>query len=263
MYGVCNISVIPLRAEPSHKKEMVSQLLFGDLYLILKEENGWMKIKTTDCGYEGWMEKKMNNPFRAEEVDHYLTSKKYMVRDYLLTMKDLESDITFPVFRGSSFPYPQNDKLTLGNSTFTLQLPPVPVYAEQTDLSDKQVNLIQFASSYLNTPYLWGGRTPAGIDCSAFVQLAYKSIEIDLPRDASQQVAFGEGIDFIDESQVGDVAFFQNEEGAIVHTGIVYDKNKIIHASGVVRIDALDQTGIFNKYSEKYTHQLRIVKRIL
>ena len=123
--------------------------------------------------------------------------------------------------------------------------------------------MLEFAMRFLRAPYLWGGRTPVGIDCSGFTQLIYKSIGIQIPRDASQQVELGQPLDFASEGQIGDLAFFQNEEGRIVHVGMVCAPGKIIHASGQVRIDKLDDTGIFNCDTGKYSHQLRIIKRIL
>ena len=119
----------------------------------------------------------------------------------------------------------------------------------------------EVARLYLNTPYLWGGRTPFGIDCSGFVQMVYRFAGIQLPRDASLQVKGGVSLGFIDEAQPGDLAFFESEEGAIVHVGILTGNRRIIHASGTVRVDPIDHHGIFNMQANGYSHRLRIVKR--
>jgi hypothetical protein len=198
-----------------------------------------------------------------EDAVKYSSLEKYFVTDYLIFIKEFETNVTFPVFMGSEFPEPQDNMLILGNAIFVIELPEPRIYPKHPTLSESQISLIQFASGYLRAPYLWGGRTPAGIDCSALVQLAFKSISIALPRDASQQVNYGVQVDFATEWQVGDVAFFDNEEGNITHVGILCGKDKILHASGFVRVDTLDSTGIYNKEIEQYTHKLRIVKMLL
>ena len=116
---------------------------------------------------------------------------------------------------------------------------------------------------YLNSPYLWGGRSPFGIDCSGFTQMVFKLNGIKLPRDAYEQAEIGKTLNFIEETQKGDLAFFDNEEGKIIHTGIIIDKNKIIHSSGKVRIDNLDHYGIFNAETGKYSHNLRLIKKVV
>ena len=263
MYGVTNLSSIPLRATPSERAELVSQLLFGDAYTVEEVQNGWMRIHTCDCDYEGWMTAKLHNPISDQDAEKYLKADKFFVKDYLFIIQDEKSGIPFPVFMGSSFPYPENGILKLGNATYHIDFPePLPTTPIE-GLSEQQAELIQFASAYLQTPYLWGGRTPAGIDCSGFSQIVYKSIGITIPRDASQQVHCGTIVDFVEEAQVGDLAFFQNAEGNIVHVGIVCGKNQIIHASGRVKIDTLDSTGIFSTEQNDYTHTLRIIKRLI
>ena len=116
---------------------------------------------------------------------------------------------------------------------------------------------------FLNAPYLWGGKTPFGVDCSGFTQMVYKLNGYKLMRDASQQSKQGEALSFIEESEPGDLAFFDNEEGNIIHVGIIMDDNYIIHASGKVRIDRLDHLGIYNAEINKHTHKLRVIKKII
>jgi len=262
-YGITHLSQIAMREEPTHQSQLVSQLLFGDAYQVEKIAGDWLKIKTLDCDYEGYIDKKLWNEMHEEDAVEYPVLQKYVVTDYLIFIKEFETNITFPVFMGSSFPYPKDKMLILGNSIFIVELPKEPNLPDYPNLSKQQSALLQFASGYLQAPYLWGGRTPAGIDCSSLVQLTFKSIGLFLPRDASQQVNQGTQIDLATEWQVGDVAFFNNEEGKITHTGIIIGKDKILHASGFVRIDTLDTTGIYNKQLEQYTHKLRIVKRFL
>ena len=123
-------------------------------------------------------------------------------------------------------------------------------------------NLVNTALHYLNSPYMWGGKSPFGIDCSGFVQCVYQLHGVQLPRDAYLQAEHGETLGFIDESEAGDLAFFDDEEGKITHVGIIMSDYHIIHAFGQVRIDRLDQTGIFNNALNKHTHKLRVIKKI-
>ena len=263
MYGVTNLSVVPMRAEPSERAELVSQLLFGDAYSVTEENDSWLKIRTCDCGYEGWINCKNHNPLHEKDVEGYLNAPKYIVRDYLLFIKTFETNIAFPIFIGSSFPYPKDGILILGNSIFMVDIPKEADFEPVAGYSETQVKLMQFAARYLQSPYLWGGRTPAGIDCSGFSQIVFKSVGVNLPRDASQQVICGSTVDFVQEARTGDLAFFQNDAGYIVHVGIVCDAGRIIHASGRVRIDTLDDTGIYSAEYKKYTHNLRIIKRLI
>jgi cell wall-associated NlpC family hydrolase len=124
-------------------------------------------------------------------------------------------------------------------------------------------NISKIAVNYINSPYLWGGRSPYGVDCSGLVQVVFKSIGYKLPRDASQQVKEGTTVDFVNLTQAGDLAFFDNEDGNITHVGIVLPNGEIIHSSGFVRIDKLDQQGIFCVKTQTYSHKLRIIKRVL
>mgnify|MGYP001812336606 CR=1 FL=1 len=127
----------------------------------------------------------------------------------------------------------------------------------------KKSNLITTALQYLNAPFQWGGKTPFGIDCSGLSQMVYKINGYSLPRDAEEQAAQGDVLSFVEESEPGDLAFFDNNEGVITHVGIIMKNNYIIHAHGKVRIDRIDQTGIFNSELGAYTHKLRVIKKII
>ena len=291
-YGVCILSVVPLRAEASERAEMVSQLLFGDSYEVLETEGNWLKIKTSDCGYEGFLNQKYHHALTEEQYQELLQQPQSLVSDFMTLLCEEKSQTVFPVFIGTSFPQPdEQGHFNLGDAVFTLpsvssisdtnsqftihnsQFKNCQLSTVNCQLSTVNCNLtpnpysltpmLEFAMRFLRAPYLWGGRTPAGIDCSGFTQLIYKSIGVLIPRDASQQVELGDALDFASEAQIGDLAFFQNEEGRIVHVGMICAPGKIIHASGQVRIDRLDDTGIFNADTGQYSHHLRIIKRIL
>ena len=153
--------------------------------------------------------------------------------------------------------------IVLGSSLNALDLLNHEFEGSRTQEKFAKENLISTALLYLNTPYLWGGKTPFGIDCSGFTQMVYKLNGYALKRDASQQVDQGEALSFIEESEPGDLAFFDNTEGEITHVGIIMKDNYIIHAHGKVRIDRLDHTGLFNMQSNTHTHDLRVIKRII
>ncbi len=261
--GICIWSSASLRAEANHRSEMVSQLLFGETYSILESNTEWLKIRTSDCGLEGWIHHKQHTPLSDEAHALYVSGPRHFVRDTFLYLRDTATHIAFPVFLGSQFPAPTDGRFQLGGKEFKVSLPETGTVNRHEGLTEQQDSLLDFAFRYLNAPYLWGGRTPAGIDCSGLVQNVFSSIGIRLPRNASQQVERGVAVDFVDEARIGDLAFFENGEGYIIHVGIVCGHHQILHASGHVQINTLDPTGIFQSDLGQYTHRLRIIKRVL
>ena len=225
-----------MRSGNSHESELVSQLLYGDCFKILSEKNGWLQIKSLIDSYIGWINDKQVKEIskvNAEKItfDHKIFSTRII--DYIETDENklssivLGSNIGACKYLGHKYDGPKNKK---------------------TKTKPK---------------YLWGGKTPFGIDCSGLTQMIYRINGYKIPRDANQQSEFGETLSFIDESEPGDLAFFDDEEGKITHVGMLLENNYVLHAHGNVRVDRIDQTGIFNKEKQKHSHKLRIIKKII
>ncbi|MBK0368220.1 C40 family peptidase [Flavobacterium agrisoli] len=253
MFGICNLAIVPVRSENSDKSEIVTQLLFGEHFEILEQINQWSKIKIQFDGYEGWVDSKQ---YQIISDENY----KDLSADAIILNADLIDYITAP--NNILLPIP------LGASLSFLNHPEINTALFEYEGTKKsgmkpKKSLISTAFMYLNAPYLWGGKTPFGIDCSGFTQMVYKLNGYKIDRDASQQALQGEALSFIEESEPGDLAFFDNEEGNIIHVGIIMENNYIIHASGKVRIDRLDHLGIYNPEINKHTHKLRVIKKII
>jgi len=265
-YGICNLSIVPIRKEPSDQAEMVSQLLFGETFKIIpiaiRSEKKWLKIQTTFDQYEGWIDEKQFLPVNEKYFTDISQMKVAITMDLVHPATTDNSYI--PIVIGSSLSNFDGVNFQLLKQKFH--------YNGQAIIPDNSnINLLlisKIANKYLNAPYLWGGRSPFGIDCSGFTQMVFKLIGISLKRDAYQQAEQGRIINFVEESQEGDLAFFENEERKIIHVGIILNNTEnpsarnIIHASGKVRIDKLDHHGIYNISTKKYSHRLRIIKRI-
>lgn len=244
---ICKVSICPIRAENSDKSEMVSQLLFGETCTLLEKNNNWLKIKCCFDNYEGWIDEKQVEVLEKQVIQNHLT--------FQLVHSCHQKDNHIPIVLGSSLP--NFDGLNLSYNKEKLIFNGTYLEISENNFD----NIKKIALKYLNAPYLWGGKTPFGIDCSGFTQMVYKFLDIPLPRDAYQQAELGNVVNFVAETQIGDLAFFGNEE-KITHVGLLLDNNKIIHASGFVRIDLLDHLGIFNTETKKYTHKLKVIKRI-
>ncbi|MDO6598003.1 C40 family peptidase [Oceanihabitans sp. 2_MG-2023] len=247
-YGICNLSIVPLRFEPSDKTELVSQVLYGDYFKVLEQRKSWSKIRLAFDKYEGWIDNKQYIEITEEQYSTLDQETPILSNDLIEFVQDKEQHL-YPVTLGASL-----NGLNLLDHTFD---------GSTTQTIKPKENLIQTAFSFLNAPYLWGGKTPLGIDCSGFTQMVYKLNGYKLLRDASQQATQGEALSFIEESEPGDLAFFDNNEGDIIHVGIIMEDNYIIHAHGKVRIDRLDHSGIYNADKRLHTHKLRVIKKII
>jgi hypothetical protein len=260
LVGFSILSITPVRVHPSERAEMVTQLLFGDLYKVssTSQDGKWVKINTVYDDYEGWIDAKVHYRVTPQEFEHLLElqSNGWLVsQPYGFLESDGEK---WPVTLGSVLP--DNKSFVLGKRTFEVNVPTVhPLNTNGNPVSFEILSSV--ALPYLNTPYLWGGKSVAGIDCSGFVQQILRFLGFRIDRDASQQASFGKEITFSDH-RVGDLAFFSNSEGRINHVGLVWSKNAIIHSSGRVRIDKLNEIGIFNSETGFNTHFLAHIRRI-
>lgn len=253
MFGICNLAIIPLRKEPNDRSEMVSQALFGDHFEILENQKQWLKIKLHFDGYEGWIDSKQIKIINAKQFDLLNETELEFNLDLVAYISDNENSLSL-VTIGSTLSFLNVESINLEKLYFDgLKI---------AGIKSKSA-IVETAFLYLNAPYLWGGKTPFGIDCSAFTQMTYKLNGYKLFRDASQQASQGEVLSFIEECEPGDLAFFDNDEGKIIHVGIILEHNYIIHASGKVRIDRLDHSGIYNEERKLHTHRLRLLKRII
>ncbi len=253
MFAICNLAIIPLRAESSDRSEIVSQILFGEHFEILEKSNQWFKVRLHYDNYEGWIDSKQCQII-SEKNYQDLSNEAIILNADLVEYVTNPKSILLAIPLGASISFLTHNDINKDGFEFE-GLKAVGIKPKSS--------LVQTAFMYLNAPYLWGGKTPFGIDCSGFTQMVYKLCGYKLLRDASQQATQGDALSFIEESEAGDLAFFDNDEGKIIHVGIIMENNYIIHASGKVRIDRLDHLGIYNAEQNRHTHRLRVIKKII
>ncbi len=239
MKGICQIPIIPCRAEDSDKSEMVNQLLYGETYSILEEREKWVKIVSDIDQYECWISKNQHSILNEIPKNRKLVNRKF------LKVNSKESSMIIPAGSYLDIKDYSNDKNWV-----------TQVSLENLGFEDIE----SLSKSFLNTPYLWGGRSFMGIDCSGFTQVIFRCVGLNLPRDAWQQEKEGKTVNF-GEQVKGDLAFFCNSQQRVTHVGILLNEKDIIHASGMVRIDIFDRFGIKHSETGIGTHQLFSIKR--
>ena len=244
--GICNLSIVPVRIVDSDKSEMINQLIYGDIIEILEEKEKWVKIKSVFDDYIGWIDKKQ----------------------YFKINDSIKLDLNNPVYSVNLVEFIENNNnelvtIPIGSDISNISLMNHKFDGKTISGKNNRDSIVNTALLFLNSPYLWGGKTPFGIDCSGFTQMVYKINGYKLSRDAKDQANQGETLSFIEESEAGDLAFFNNDQGDIIHVGIILQNNHIIHASGKVRIDRIDHSGIYNNDLNKHTHSLRYIKKII
>jgi hypothetical protein len=249
-----------VRRKPFHQKEMVSQLLFGETVKVLKAKGElWVKVRSLHDEYEGWM---TNTQLQPVDETVALSACGYTTVGLLHNITIGEKKMYIPA--GSSLPFFEEAGAglpgghgELGGQAYQF----TGSYYKREAIQTGTVLLENLVMPWVNAPYLWGGRTPLGVDCSGFVQVIFKQLGFDLPRDAWQQAQEGKPVKKFSEVQAGDLAFFNNKED-IVHTGILLGDGRIIHASGKVKIDTIDKKGVVDATTGKRILSLKALRRI-
>ena len=256
-YGVCRLSIVPVRAEASDKSELTTQLLFGDHYEVneASKDKKWLKIRINFDQFEGWLDAKQHHPVSHEYYEYFNRAEFKITTD--VTASILYNKSPQIILLGSMIPISSSELFKM-EEQFAFN-------GEAKNLGQKREYeyLRNIAVKYLNAPYLWGGKSPFGIDCSGFVQMVFKICGYRLFRDSWQQSNQGKSFRNFDQSKPGDLIFFKNAEGKVNHVGILLEGDRIIHASGKVRVDHLNEEGILNLETKIYTHQFSHIRRIL
>ncbi|MEE4178446.1 MAG: C40 family peptidase [Bacteroides sp.] len=254
--GICLLSVAGLRSEPDSRSELVSQLVFGDLFEIVDDQKDWLQIRMLYDHYLGWVSANQVQLLTDSDFSDLQQSPQTINTDLIKLIEDRTQNTSFPIGAGSTFYFYEAGNLSVAGKVFQYN------GAVNQEFPAKPSLLTEYALLFLNTPYLWGGRSPFGIDCSGFMQLVFKMGGIKIPRDAAVQATQGDTIHLINEALPGDLLFFDNEEQQITHVGMLINEGHIIHAHGKVRVDLIDHNGIFSRDIRRYTHSLRLIKRI-
>ena len=251
-YGICILGIIPLRNEANDQSEIVSQILFGQHFKILEIKPKWIKIILATDNYEGWICDKQYEEITYEDYENLCINNFPLVSSIFSSIQNLNSKESIPISMGSTLPFFNNGIVKIRKHKFKFS----------GDIASKNsTDLINYAFKLLNAPYLWGGKSILGIDCSGFTQLVFSLCGIYLPRDANQQAKMGESIN-INNIYPADLVFFENND-KIDHVGIALENHQIIHSSGKVRVDNLSKKGILLTNNKQLTHRLHSVKRII
>lgn len=254
-YGICLISLVPMRAYAEESSEQVNQLLFGDLVQVLEKKDKWLLVQLLSDHYQGWVSAGSVRLMGEEELQRIQQCTLWVSHDLVQVLENKTRNTSFLLTAGSSMYGCYENSFELMGDTWHYKGEMVQVDGFMPD------TLVNHALLFLNSPYMWGGRSALGLDCSGFTQLVFKMAGKRIHRDASQQATQGEMIDLIHEARPGDLLFFDNEEGEVIHTGILIDDDQVVHAHHWVRVDKVDHYGIFNTQTGKYSHKLRLIKR--
>ncbi|MFW5757908.1 MAG: NlpC/P60 family protein [Bacteroidota bacterium] len=251
------MSVVPVYNTPGKSTDLVSQLLFGECVKVLDNRNHWLLVSDLQDNQLGWLHEDMLRTLNDEEYEQLTGKPLFYSADLVQLLENKTRRSGFLIPFGSHLFSNENKEFDLLGDEYLFHGNTVGKEGIQSD------DIVKHAFMFENSPYLWGGKTPLGIDCSGFVQIIYKLAGMALPHNAEAQALKGQHISFLEESLPGDLVFFDNEEGEIVHVGILLNSENVIHAFRYVRINRLDHHGIFDQYNKKYTHKLRLIKRLL
>lgn len=247
-YGICPLSIIPLRIMPHDESELTSQLLYGEHFKILEERSEWSRIRVAFDGFEAWAKNKQLKKISKSLYTEIDNTPQKLSGDLIEFLVSKQQELIL---------------IPLGASLNSIDYLEHNFDGNSVEGTFHKSNIIETALFYHNVPHLAGGKSPLGIDASGFTQMVYKLNGYYLKRSATTQAKQGEALSFIEESEPGDLAFFDDEDGIINHVGIIMENNYIIHVDEKVRIDRIDHSGIFNSELKKHTYKLRVIKKII
>lgn len=256
-HAICALSAVPVRKEPSDKSEMTTQLLFGDACTVIADDGGWSRIRNKADGYEGWVTAKMLEPMTEEAYAGYDMSAAPVVTCGMAFAYNVQTGACLLLSGGSLLPMFDSfsSVFSAGKDRFHIE----KRYIESLSGRESPVDT---SLRFLSTPYLWGGKNVFGMDCSGFMQVVFRMHGVQIARDASMQAGEGIAVDGLSQAVGGDLMFFGNEQGRITHVGMYMGNGKIIHNSGCVHVDSVDETGIFSHSAAGYTHRLACIRRL-
>lgn len=257
-HGFCHLSIVPVRAAASDRSEMVNQLLFGDTFEIVEHVSGWKLIRSSHDKYEGFIDDKQYLALSREEFLDYQERECSFSVAMMSALSETPGGQVVYLSPGTCMHGAADGVFQIAGKRFVSSAP-----LRKLSIPPVRDELVAFARLFLHAPYLWGGRSIFGIDCSGLTQVVFRAFGMNIQRDASYQSQQGETLNLVTEALPGDLAFFDNDEGEIIHTGIISGEGSILHASGQVREDGFDHQGIYNHQLKKYTHRLRLMKRII
>lgn len=256
-FAICHLSVAPVRNSHNDKSEQLTQLLFGEIVEILgKKGKAWAKIRCTWDNTIGWVDTRQIKLITQSEYELFSENFAYSLD---LISPAMSNKHHLPLTIGARLPNFDGMRFSLTDEIYTFSGQAV----FPSDMRPNAELVLKIARRYLFAPYQWGGRSPLGIDASGLTQLIFEMVGISLHRSPDQQVHQGETVDFVEQSQPGDLAFFENKASKITHVGVIMEDKYIIHSAGQVRIDKIDHYGIFNEETGRYTHRLRVCKRMM
>ena len=268
MVAISLHSVVPVRTEPHEGAEQSTQMLFGELAEVLEEQPRWKRIRLESDGQEGWVDAKMICPMKSEEYASY----KPLLESAAIVAMPMAYAVSEN--NGQTIPLTAGTKLTNYQSPMTNEASPArfevlgvgfridPSFVSVKPKQLTQENLLQTVRFFLNVPYLWGGKNAMGMDCSGFTQVIMSLFGKHLLRNASEQATQGEPITELAKAQAGDLVFFDHKDGKISHVGLVIDPERVIHCSGRVKVEKLDENGIFSAEQGDYSHHLVSIRRV-
>ena len=269
-YVINHCPVTPVREEPAHAAEQATQLLFGEVCEVLDRHSSWTKIRSTMDGQLGWVVSKMLTPVSEEAIrllgEKRETNGESVVATPMAVVTDTKTGEQLMLTIGTRLPYYKKGTFEVLGKKYKID--PRCVYEVKGDRSEvKGEDVVRVAQSLLNVPYLWGGKNIMGYDCSGFTQTVYSVFGINLLRNAREQVTQGQVVGSLVEAQPGDLVFFDHLDRApeatrITHVGMLISPTEVIHCSGCVHVDKIDETGI-RLANGKLSHHLVQIKRYL